>query len=84
MKIPFSYLWEGGATEESDTKRDGFLSYSAEWHAAVSGFRKGLMGMKPTPEQPDSKEEKRYFNWFHTFGRLVSVAIAAVAGGSFL
>jgi len=30
------WLLEGGATDEDDTERDGFMSYSGEWHAATS------------------------------------------------
>lgn len=80
----FKYLWEGNATEESDTERDGFLSYSGEWHSFTSGLRKGLYGMKPTPETPDAKKEARYFHYGHMVGRGLSMLIAVVAGANFL
>lgn len=31
------------APRESDTTRDGFLSYAAEWHALVIGLSAGLV-----------------------------------------
>lgn len=80
----FKYLWTGGATEESDTERDGVMSYSGEWHAFASGVRKGFTGLKPKPTSPDAKKEKRYFHYGHMFGRLLSMAVAAVIGSNFL
>lgn len=71
MKLPLSWLWQGEATAETDTDRDGFMSYSKEWHAASSGFRMGLYGREPNPQLPHSKAEKRYFYWGHAFGQFL-------------
>lgn len=78
------WLFSGGARDEEDTERDGFLSTSVEIHASVNGFYKGAFGMKPNPEEPDSKAEIHYFRGVFVFGRAISIVAALLTGGFFL
>jgi len=40
--MPVDWPTAGGATSESDTERDGFLSYSTEVHATIIGVGAGF------------------------------------------
>lgn len=71
------------ASSEEDSKRDGFLSYSAETHAAMNGFYKGATGMRPNPTEPDSEREVHYFRGFFVAGRAASLLGGVAAGGAF-
>lgn len=78
------WLLGGGATEESDTERDGFLSYSAEVHAVGNGFSKGFAGKEMTATARDSKREKHYFRGAWVVGRVALIGLAAILGGAWL
>jgi len=74
----------GGATEEGDTGRDGFISYSGEVHAVGNGFAKGFAGREMTATARDSKRETHYFRGGYVVGRLAQLAIAAIGAATFL
>lgn len=78
------------APREKDSERDGFLSYSAEWHAVAHGFYDGMRTIKPvTRKLPDNKDVQREPHYYKgafvvaTFVQLVVVYLLAtgVAGG---
>lgn len=74
----------GGATEESATDRDGFMSYSAEVHAVGNGIFKGFVDLRPAATEPDSKRERHYFRGGYVVGRLVAVCLAVLLGSQAL
>lgn len=73
MSIIPDWLFGGGAADESDTDRDGFLSYSGEIHAVGNGIAKGLAAVDPRPTAADSQAEPHYFRGGWAVGYLVKL-----------
>jgi hypothetical protein len=73
------FVEEAGAGEESDTERDGFMSYSGETHAAVNGFAKGFMLRPMDPSAHDSKKEIAYFRGFYVVARIAHIMLIVTA-----
>lgn len=76
-------LWTGGATEESATERDGFLSYSAEVHAVGHGVYGGLTSPRPwaageLPDNPDVQAEPHYFKGGFVVGSILQLVFIVV------
>lgn len=69
---------------ESDTERDGFLSYAAEWHALSLGVFDGMKTWRIRPKElrdhPDVKAEKHYYTGGYVIGTLLQLAIVASVG----
>lgn len=72
----------GNATEESDTERNGFLSYSAEVHAVghgmFMGFRTRPWERPPEPTHPDAEKEPHYYQGGFVFGSVLQVVLIVV------
>jgi len=70
-------MWpfDGGATKESDTDRDGFLSYSAEIHALGLGLYDGMKTAKVKPtdmrDNPDVQKEPHYYAGAYVVGTIL-------------
>ncbi|AGM11198.1 hypothetical protein M197_gp33 [Haloarcula hispanica tailed virus 2] len=66
---------------ESDTERDGFLSYAAEWHALTHGIYAGLRSRRPAPgplpDNPDVEAEPHYYKGGYIIGTLLQVLVLA-------
>jgi len=64
---------------ESDTKRDGFLSYAAEWHAAAHGFYDGMRTWKARPDglpdNADVQAEPHYYKGAYVAGTVLQAII---------
>lgn len=60
------------APTESDSERDGFLSYAGEWHAFTIGMYSGVTsvrGFRDTPpDNPDVEEEPHYYKGGYLVG----------------
>lgn len=77
------------AATEDESKRDGFLSYSAEWHAFTHGVYLGFTTRpQRTPEQPDNEDvqkEPHYYRGGYIIGsglQLLVIGGTALAAGS--
>lgn len=72
-----------GAYRESDSERDGFLSYSSEAHAVGHGLYDGLKsgGVLPgeLPDNRDVQKEKHYYKGAYVLGTLLQIGIATGA-----
>ena len=72
------------APRESDSDRDGFLSYSAEWHAFAIGWYDGMRTLKARPgELPDNKDvqaEPHYYKGAYVLGTLMQLLIVVLLG----
>lgn len=70
------------APTEDASKRDGFLSYAAEWHSFTHGVFKGFTTQPfQTPPQPDNKdvkEESHYYRGGYLLGTALQLALVAV------
>lgn len=66
---------------ESDTERDGFLSYAAEWHALAHGMYNGMKDWRvrpgKIPDNPDVQAEPHYYKGGYVVGTVVQGAIVA-------
>ena len=64
---------------EDDTKRDGVLSYSAEWHAAAHGAYDGMRSWKARPgelpDNPDVQAEPHYYKGAYVIGTVLQALI---------
>lgn len=64
---------------ESDTDRDGFLSYAAEWHAFSLGFYDGMRDWRvrpgELPDNPDVAKEPHYYKGAYVLGTLLQALI---------
>lgn len=67
--------------DESDTDRDGFLSYRAEWHAFAIGLYDGMRNWQTRPgaipENDDVQAEPHYYKGAYVLGTLMQALIAA-------
>lgn len=67
-----------GATE-SETDRNGFLSYAAEWHSVTHGVYMGLTTRPwrtpPEPAVDDVVKESHYYRGGYVIGTLLQVVI---------
>jgi hypothetical protein len=72
------------APRESDTERDGFLSYAAEWHAFAIGFYDGMSSVRARPrglpDNEDVQREPHYYKGAYVLGTLVQVGIILLLG----
>lgn len=70
---------------ESETDRDGFLSYAAEWHAFTHGLFDSFRSVKPKapslPENEDVRAEPHYYKGGWLIGTLLHLVLLAVAFG---
>lgn len=81
------YLPDG--YKESDTERDGFLSYAAEWHAFSHGFYDGMTtrprrwSKHEKPDNKDVKKEPHYYKGGFVLGSGVQIGaiVGLTAGG---
>lgn len=75
--IPEFELPDGA--EESDTDRDGLLSYSGEWHALTIGVYRGLTTLKPWDDSVprDRYEDVREEPWYYKGGFVLGTAAQA-------
>lgn len=84
LKRLIQFLKNAGAKRESDTKRNGFMSYAAETHAIGHGLYHGLTSKSPTAtELPDNKDvqaEPHYFKGAYVVGTLLQVVILLLVG----
>jgi len=67
-------------TSESDTDRDGVLSYPAEWHAVGHGLYDGLRSwrgkpQRPPPDNPDVDKEIHYYKGGYVVGTIVQALL---------
>lgn len=60
-----AFLKTAGAPEESDTQRDGFLSYSAETHAVGVGVYYGFIDFKDWDGLPEDYAEGKHIEKGH-------------------
>lgn len=71
---------------ESETDRDGFLSYSAEWHALSLGVFDGMKTWRVRPKEMrdnvDVEKEPHYYTGGYVLGTLLQVGIVLGAGKS--
>jgi hypothetical protein len=71
------------APSEDESDRDGFLSYSAEWHSLSHGLYDGLRSIKTMPTNSDVQKEPHYYKGAYVVGTLLQallVGLAAVVG----
>lgn len=70
---------------ESDTDYDGFLSYSAEWHAFSHGIYMGFtthpFQTPPEPKNRDVDRETHYYRGGYILGSLIQVFLVLVVLG---
>lgn len=68
-------------TSEDDTKRDGVLSYPAEWHALALGTYDGMKTWKVRPKEmrdnEDVQKESHYYAGGYVIGTLLQLCIVA-------
>jgi hypothetical protein len=69
------------APTEDDSKRDGFLSYAAEWHSMTHGVFKGFtthpFQTPPQPDNADVRKESHYYAGGYMIGTLLQVGLIA-------
>lgn len=69
---------------ESDSERDGFLSYAAEWHAFAIGVYDGMKSWRARPgelpENKDVQKEPHYYKGAYIIGTLLQLLIVAALG----
>lgn len=79
------------ADSEEESKWNGFLSWSAEWHAATLGFAHGAQDpwhlVSPLPEgdtehEKDARAERAYYYGFSFLGTVLQLALLGL--GAFL
>lgn len=72
------------APKESDSKRDGFLSYAAEWHSLSHGVYDGMRDWRVRPKQiPNNKDvqkEPHYYKGGYVIGTVLQGCIAVGLG----
>jgi hypothetical protein len=78
------WLTGGGATKESETKRDGFLSYSAEIHSVGLGVYDGMKTWRVQPKKmrdnSDVDKEPHYYAGGYVAGTILQfVIVLAIA-----
>lgn len=65
--------------QESDTKRDGAFSYSAEWHAFAHGVYRGMRTWRSRPGEPpdirDVQKEPHYYKGGYVAGTVLQLGI---------
>lgn len=66
------------AAKESESDRDGFLSYAAEWHAFSIGIYDGLKKVPKAPNNRDVEAEPHYYKGGYVMGRLLQVVLLVV------
>jgi len=66
---------------ESDTDRDGVLSYSAVWHALAHGTYDGMKDWRvrpgKIPDNPDVQAEPHYYKGGYVIGTVLQGSIVA-------
>lgn len=70
---------QAGTSSESDTSRDGILSYSAETHAVAHGLYDSFKTWHPVardlPDTEDVQAEPHYYKGTYILGSLLQLAI---------
>lgn len=68
------------APTETDSDRNGFLSYAAEWHSLAHGVYRGLAdsltSVEPAPDNRDVKKEPHYYRGGYVIGTLMQACLA--------
>jgi hypothetical protein len=76
------------AEEESDSERNGFLSYAAEWHSLSLGTFDGMktwrVRPKEYPDVDDVQAEKWYYAGGYVLGTLLQLVVVVVTGNALL
>lgn len=67
------------APTESDSERDGVLSYAAEWHAFSIGIYDGMKKVPKVPNNRDVEKEPHYYKGGYVIGRLLQSTLALIA-----
>lgn len=69
--------------DESDTERDGFLSYSGEWHSFTIGVYRGLTVLRPWEDEvPDDEfQDVNDEPWYYRGGFVAGTLLQLVAIG---
>lgn len=68
------------APTESDSERDGFLSYAAEWHSLSHGLYDGLKSVRTMPTNADVQKEPHYYKGAYVVGKLLQVVLVVGLG----
>lgn len=67
---------------ESDSERNGFMSYAAETHAIGHGLYDGMTNLRPTPKtlpnNRDVQKEPHYYKGAYVFGTILHVIVVVV------
>lgn len=75
---------EMGTPHEDETKRDGFLSYSAEVHAVGLGFYDGMKTVRARPQgipdNADAQAEPHYYKGSYVAGTVTQAVILVGLG----
>lgn len=70
--------------KESDSERDGLLSYAVEWHSFTHGVYDGMKNPKARPkglpELEDVQKEPHYYKGGYIIGTLLQLGIMVVLG----
>lgn len=88
IKKIIKFIKSAGAVRESDSDRDGFMSYKSESHAIGHGLYDGLTTRRPYPKElPDNvdvQREPHYFKGAFVLGTLLQAALVVGASGWYL
>lgn len=73
--------------DESETDRDGLLSYAAEWHAFTHGLYGGMRSWRARPDalpaNGDVQKEPHYYKGGYVVGTLLQLVIVVLVVGQF-
>jgi len=82
------WLKDAGASSESDSDRDGFLSYSAETHAVGHGLFDGMRSWRARPgdlpDNDDVQAEPHYYKGAYVAGTVLQAVIVIATGQALL
>lgn len=82
-----NFVKNAGADSEAESDRNGFLSWSAEWHAAVLGFSHGARDPRrlspdglpqgDTEHEQDARNEPAYYRGFFIAGTVAQLILGS-------
>lgn len=88
------FVKNASANSESESNWDGFLSWSAEWHAAVLGFSHGARNPRKlspdglpqgdTEHEKDARKEPAYYRGFFIAGTVAQLILGSGFVGAVL
>lgn len=85
---PLDWFRSTDEPSEDDSKRDGFLSYAAEWHALSLGVYDGMKSWRARPDglpdNDDVQAEPHYYTGGYVIGTLLQLAIVVGVGAGTL